>query len=1141
MKVAKANTAATPAKSKTPFFSKEGSNGLFSKSQDETFFNKRDNSSLLIQRKLTIGPASDKYEQEADATAGKVVQKLSENKPYLPNQNGNSIQAKFNTPITPTITPVQKPQTKIADAQPEEKLQKKDEEKEAPKEKLQKKPIFESNAEPPDDNEEKNIQRKCAECEKEEKIQKKDGGTEHGKDKPDGTLQRKPIFESNADPSEKEKSIQRKSAASEQLQKKSGTDSSEADSKNIESSLSSTKGSGSLLPQNTREQMESSFGADFSKVRLHNDSTAAKMSDNLNAQAFTHGNDIYFNAGKYDTGSEQGKHLLAHELTHTLQQGASARNKENDTHKNELVQKAPGIAKAAAPTSSEVVDISKGTFSPSDTVKKEIEDAKDKGLDVRIKAGAFAAEGTIRIKKKGEDYDSHSPAYLSLTNAWLQKISVLALRVDVKSNQVTGLITIKGGGSDVSAWLASLKKMEAEIGMGFHFKGLPDTSNIINKLENGTLSIGFTDFTISIGGFFDLKLSLTLENMNTPIFQGSATMKLKGAEGQVNVDNTHGGKLGGSGSLTITGFKGFSGQIEVKYDAETGNLDIHGKADYTGDKLSGSIELIATDADTAKNFSKDAIAAAGGKNKVQDAAPPAPVPAPSGTKPRALAGAGQLQFNLTKWFAGTVNVVVDAEGHVTVIGKIAPPAEIELFKQKNWDKELFKLEAKAYYGIPVVGDLNLFANISLHAIAKLGPAKIYNIEILGTYSTDPAIQKNIQIAGSINISAYAGLSLRAEGGAGIEILSHDLKFGVGVQADVGAQAYADARPTIGWREPDQFYISGTLEIVAQPMLGLGGDFFIQIETPWWSPLSDKKWTWPLFSKQWPLGDPIGISATIKDYVLGSGDVPEIEFKKPEFDASKFMTNMVDNNLPDKAGEDGPGKGDFKDDGTATKPDVPDKNAGKKGADKESPKGKKDVSTKPTKAKPDPKAAQEAGKIFQDAGKQLEQAHPKEPITKADLRAKLNEIEKKVNGIRYDIRLAGEQWEVSSSAKGIDNDKHVKFGATLTDEDKKGNKNDPIKIHQTFDVEGQAHELDTKDGSDELVMFSNPVNLSSHPDKDVRDAHDDYLTAIEDPKAKSPTAKIKKANEKILIIISKIKAAKMASAPGASAPGIGTID
>ena len=1099
MKTAESKPAAKQAaKTEQPFFRKGG--GMFvneTANEHGSFFSSGRNSFSHIQHKpiqakLTIGRPNDKYEQEADHVADKVVQRWSKDD-AAPSYINTGIQSK---------TVQSKPVVPIATVSPM-------------------------------------VQARCASCDQEEKLQKKE--EEHEAEAMHGKLQKKPIFESNA---RAEDQVQRRCAggeAEESLQKKANSSSAQTASPSVESSLSSYKGSGSSLPASTRTQMESSIGADFSGVKIHNDSGAAQLSNDLNAQAFTHGNDIYFNSGKYDTSSSEGKHLLAHELTHTVQQGASMYRKENQAQTNTSIQKKAPAAVPSAPVSSEVVDISKGTFSPSDNVKKEIEDKQSReGLDVRIKAGAFAEEGIIKVAKKGESYHSVKQAYLQLKNPWLQKINALALRIDIKNNIVTGLVTIKGRGSDVSGWLAEIKKAESEIGMGFHFSDkIPLQNNITNKLENGTLSLGFKDFTIIIGGFFELNLNLALENMNTPVFDGSATVTLKGAEGKVNVDNKYKGKLGGSGSLTITGFKGFSGSVEVKYDAETGATDAHGKAEYSGDKLSGSIDLIATDELTAKNFTKDAIKAAGGKDKIQDASAPAPVPAPTGDKKRALAGAGQLQFNLTNWFAGTVNVVVDAEGHITVIGKIAPPAEITLFKQKDWDKELLKFEAKAYYGIPVVGNLNLFANISLHAIAKLGPAKICNIEILGTYSTDPEVQKNIQIAGSINISGYAGLRLRAEGGAGIEILSHDLKFGVGIQADIGVQAYADARPTIGWRDPGEFYISGTLEMVAQPMLGLGGDFFIEIETPWWSPLSDKKWTWPLFAKQWPLTDPIGINATLKDYVLGSGNVPEIEFKKPEFDASKFMTNMVDDNLPDKSGGAGGGKGEFKDDGSAKKPDVADKKPKKQPEGKPAAPGKKDAPGKPAKAKPDPKAAAEAGNIFKAAGSQLTKI--KDPVSKADLRFKLNDIQKAVGGIAFDIKLDNDKWVVSSTAKGINNPKPVKYKAILTNADKKGDF-DPIKIHSVFDTNGEHHELNTKEGTNELIMSShNPVLLSSHPDKDVRDAYTEYLKVIEDTKAKGPTARKEKANQKILIIISKIKAAKMASAPGASAPGIGDVE
>jgi len=88
----------------------------------------------------------------------------------------------------------------------------------------------------------------------------------------------------------------------------------------LESRLNSSRGSGAALPDETRSSMESAFGVDFSGVRVHTGGDAVQMNRELSAQAFTHGSDIYFNSGKYDPGSEPGKGLLAHELTHVVQQ-----------------------------------------------------------------------------------------------------------------------------------------------------------------------------------------------------------------------------------------------------------------------------------------------------------------------------------------------------------------------------------------------------------------------------------------------------------------------------------------------------------------------------------------------------------------------------------------------------------------------------------------------------------------------------------------------------------------------------------------------------------------------------------------------------------------------------------------------------
>ncbi|HED38291.1 MAG TPA: DUF4157 domain-containing protein, partial [Ignavibacteria bacterium] len=100
------------------------------------------------------------------------------------------------------------------------------------------------------------------------------------------------------------------------------TNTSESASTNLSTSLSNTKGSGETISDSTRTFMEGQFSADFSNVKVHTDRNAIGMNNELGAQAFTYGSDIYFNEGKYNPDTTGGKHLLAHELTHTMQQGA---------------------------------------------------------------------------------------------------------------------------------------------------------------------------------------------------------------------------------------------------------------------------------------------------------------------------------------------------------------------------------------------------------------------------------------------------------------------------------------------------------------------------------------------------------------------------------------------------------------------------------------------------------------------------------------------------------------------------------------------------------------------------------------------------------------------------------------------------
>ena len=77
---------------------------------------------------------------------------------------------------------------------------------------------------------------------------------------------------------------------------------------------------GTPLPGDLRTDMEGRFGTDFGDVRVHNDGAAHDSAKSVNAQAYTVGSNIVFQRDRYDPASDAGKHMIAHELTHVVQQ-----------------------------------------------------------------------------------------------------------------------------------------------------------------------------------------------------------------------------------------------------------------------------------------------------------------------------------------------------------------------------------------------------------------------------------------------------------------------------------------------------------------------------------------------------------------------------------------------------------------------------------------------------------------------------------------------------------------------------------------------------------------------------------------------------------------------------------------------------
>ena len=233
--------------------------------------------SMRPQAKLTVNKPGDAYEQEADNVAQQVVQRMNnpqeqqtedhQQQPKQSQQQEKQIQTKS---LADSITPVvQRQQESQQQAQEEEQEQVQAKSIASPVQRQQ-----ESQQQTQEqEQEEENIQAKSL-------VQQKSAGK--GKD-------------ANAE---------------------------------LESSIGEARGGGQPMADDVRQPMEEAIGADFSGVRIHTDSRSDNLNQSIQAKAFTTGQDVFFRQGEYSPGSDGGKELLAHELTHVvLHSGGGVRQK----------------------------------------------------------------------------------------------------------------------------------------------------------------------------------------------------------------------------------------------------------------------------------------------------------------------------------------------------------------------------------------------------------------------------------------------------------------------------------------------------------------------------------------------------------------------------------------------------------------------------------------------------------------------------------------------------------------------------------------------------------------------------------------------------------------------------------------------
>ncbi|NOT50465.1 MAG: DUF4157 domain-containing protein [Chitinophagaceae bacterium] len=784
----------------------------------------------------------------------------------------------------------------------------------------------------------------------------------------------------------------------------------EKDPQGFEQTLSSSKGSGHALPDNTRTSMEDRFDADFSGVRVHTDDQARNMNKQISSQAFTHGNDIYFNDNKYAPDTEEGGGLLAHELTHTIQQGASQGNVQRKTSKPVPVANPPAQA----------TSLTTGTFTPTDVVAEYIDAGGARGNAVNVSFGSYAS-GTIKVRKQKDIYETvGGMQILPLTLSFLQPLVNMgiqpALAVQVKDNQVSGYVTTAGakGGEGTSAIFDKIKADPAMMkwtGLAFPKSKL----KITNQIEGGQLRFEVNDINVKLGGFVDATMNIGISNSSFTV-GGSAVVKIKSlAEGNLNFNRDAAGNLKGSFRMQ-TSIKNFNGVVNGEF--LNGIFDIRGEASYQTEKLKGTVNIIVTDARQAQTLvlqqlepqqiSKEAEERAG----VND---PAAGPQPG---PRAIAGWGTLEFSFNKWLTGMAKVIVDAEGYVTVHGEITPPAEITLFKPKPYRSPNFvDLHPTFRWGIPYVADLHVGLDFLLYAEAQIGPAVLRDIKVIGNYSTDPLLFNDFRIQATFNMIGYAGLVFEFGAHAGVGILGFDVDLKGTVKATAGIKGYIDATPVIGYREKadpvegkkGEFFISGDAELAAQPFLKLAGSVGVAVDSPW--PIPNFSKNWPLFEKEWALPGQFGIGMKLNEYVLGSEGWPDVDFNDVKFDEEKFKDDLIERNIPPAQDHPKEKQGGFADK--------------MKGQEPAPPPPPVPVPPKKGKAlkedeKPPTAAVLEKWQTGMKALRELKDKRDEKPVKGEQLQTELKSIRRNKQFRDLVATPSGQNWVLYAAMQGIDN-------------------------------------------------------------------------------------------------------------------------
>ena len=717
---------------------------------------------------------------------------------------------------------------------------------------------------------------------------------------------------------------------------------------------------GQPLPESSRLYLEPRFARSFENVRVHDDSESVDAARSLNALAFTHGDDIYFGAGQYQPGTAQGDKLLAHELTHTLQQrepgrvqrelleevpvghpGVSDHELEENEAKNATSE--TKIRTKATPQSIQrqmipdlyggAVLIGKnssyelkgnGKFEPNLFLQAYISDQPDGAL-VNVHFGGLA-KGKLYVTKTGPDEYRAFPAALPMTHPDIASPGggkSLSLIVSIGAgNEITGSVGVThplppnsigapyGSPEDQEAFLSLLIGQTATHGKIENLK-------VQNELKDGALNFWYVFVNDLYPGTYLTGVAALINEAF--LFKGILHTSGKGlapSDTEIKRDKT-GDLFGRMDMSTEWESKSFAGKLNATY--EDGILEVRGTLKYHSPRVNGELNVLATEEDRAWQAVQTQLAAiqsggAGGGAPAHGAprssgtptagSVAAPVGTTGGRSPLALTGWGVLKLVVTDKINADAAFVVDPDGYLTLRGTIRSPHQITLMDAKPTEEKTFfdKDYSEMEYVWWAVG-VRAQAHVKLTASGVFGPLTLYDITITGVYSTRPEAGSELEISSKLNLSASAKARLEAGGELAARLGTKYSYLGVNaasvalnIATEAEVRGVVEAQPTI------KRQTKGAGSGADAPKYTLGGELFIGGKI-------DLKLTGDLvFTAAGEeihaihLGDKVypiagfGLTSHVS-YTIGSDETPKVSYKTGEFEPLRFIRHIVKEKRP----------------------------------------------------------------------------------------------------------------------------------------------------------------------------------------------------------------------------------------------------